>query len=292
MSRVSDEALAGGLRVRKRPEVIEAEVRSTIMSQMSIEAVRLPVGQIKPSPFQVKQLDEKDIDDLMASIQDTGGLITPITVRLLDDGTYELVAGHTRYAAFVRLGYPDIPAVVRVMTDAEAAKALAADNHARADLSDYESYKQLKDLFEREFLKSNSEAARLFGRTRQDIIRFQSFGKLPAAVRELLDINKRLIGASAAYVLCDLPEELVIEGCQRLADGKLKSQQAVLLWIAQQSKPQAAPPVARSVLGADGKPAGRLTKGPNGVKLSVKNADYEAVLAVVQEELCRQGFKV
>ena len=270
MSKVSDKDLAAGLRSRKKPDELEAEVRSsTVLGRMMADALRIPLSSIQTSPYQVRQLDDTVVEDLMSSIVDTDGIISPVIVRPLPDGMYELVAGHTRLEACKRLGHPDIQAIVRPLSDAEAGRALAADNLARKDLCDYEIHKQLKVLFSNNFLKSNSEAARLLGRTRQDIIRYNSFGKLPPSVIDLLESNKSLIGGTTAVELGGFPESTVVEGCQKLLSGQLKTQQDLLAWL---RKPKTtSPPRSESrVLNDAGKTVGKIARGTQALKISGK----------------------
>jgi ParB family chromosome partitioning protein len=235
--------------------------------------------------------NEQALEELMASISDTKGLITPLVVRPIGSNEYEIVAGHTRYLACQRLGYPDIPAIVRPMSEAEAAKALAADNMARTDLSDYEIYKHLSDLFQRGFLASNSEAARLLGRSRQDIIRYKCFGLLPPTVIELLETNRNLLGSSAAQALTEYPAELVLEACQKLLTGKLGTQQALLSWL-KQGTTEKPPRQDQPVRDSTGKSAGRILRSDQALKVAVRGVDYGALEKVMQEELERQGFRL
>jgi ParB family chromosome partitioning protein len=293
MSKISDKDLAAGLRQRKRPETIAAEVRETIVSQMHADAMKLPIDKIVASPYQVRQITQQTLEDLMESIRDTGGLITPIVVRPLGDG-YELIAGHTRYSACKQLGYNEIPAVVRPMADAEAARALAADNLTRKDLADFEIFKQLNTLFAAGFLKSNSEASRLLGRTRQDIIRYQAYGQLPPEVIELLDAQPDLIGAAAAKNMLDfLPSrtDCVIEACRRLASGRLKNQSAALSWIEQQYREK---PIRNEqrVLDKAGATVGKIVWGESGLKLVGKTLDLAKVEAAIKKSLQDQGYRL
>lgn len=291
MSKISEKDLAAGLRSRRKPSAIEEEVRSSsVMGQMINDALRIPIDAICPSPFQVREVTEQAIEDLMSSIVDTDGLITPVVVRPIADGRYELIAGHTRYQACKRLGYTDIPAIVRQFSDQDAARALAADNLAREDLSDYEIFKQLKSLFEFGFVKSNSEASRLIGRTRQDVIRYNCYGKLPAAVLEILENNKQLIGASTAQAIYAYPAEKIIEGCERLASGKFRTQQELMAWLI---RPTVAPQARQEVrvLDKGGKTIGKLNRGIDNIKITAKGVDFSALEKAVQAELEKQGFR-
>ena len=133
MKKISDEELSAGLRRRKPASMIEDEVRGTIVGQMVTDASKIPIHLINQSPYQIPYADESYIEELMGSITDTGGVISPVVVRTISSGKYELIAGHTRLEACRRLGLTEVSAVVRVMSDGEAAKALIADNLARRD---------------------------------------------------------------------------------------------------------------------------------------------------------------
>jgi len=292
MSKISDNELAAGLRQRKNPATIEAEVRNTIVSQMHADAMRLPLKQISASPYQVRHISEQTLEDLMESIRNTGGLITPVVVRPIDQG-YELIAGHTRYLAYIHLGYSDIPAVVRPMTNAEASRALAADNLTRIDLVDYEIFKLLNTLLIEGHLKSNSEASRLFGRSRQDIIRYQSYGKLPPEIIQILEHQPDLLGAAAAKSLLDyLPgyKNIVIEAVSRLVSGQIKTQSAVILWIRQQLREKPVN-VEQHILDNTGITIGKLSRGEKGIRLLGKTLDMEKIEAAIKVSIQEQGYR-
>lgn len=249
----------------------------------------IPVSAIISSPYQVRHVDDNAIEELAQSIVDTNGLITPIVVRQLANGQYELVAGHTRYEAIKRLGRTSIPATVKQLSDSDAAKALAADNLTRKDLSDFEIFKQISILEANGFVKSNSETGRLLGRVRQDIIRYKSYAKLPAEIIDLLEKDRTLIGANCAQQLVDLLDKgdvtnYVVDGCKRLFDGLIKNQSALLLWIAQQSAVRSVRNEFR-VSDSNGKVFGKVSITANGIKISGKGLDYAAI-----EELLRKGL--
>lgn len=279
------EMLADNAEVTSEANVLATE-HAPISGSVTDE---IPVSAIVNSPYQVRRVDDNAIEELAQSIADTNGLITPIVVRQLANGKYELVAGHTRYEAIKRLGQASIPAIVKQLTDSEAAKALAADNLTRKDLADFEIFKQISILEANGFVKSNSETGRLLGRVRQDIIRFKSYAKLPAEIIELLEKDPDLIGANCAQQLVDLLDngnvtKYVVDGCSRLFDGLIKNQSALLLWIAQQS---AIRPVRNEfrICDTSGKDFGKVSITANGIKISGKGLDYAAV-----EELLRKGL--
>ncbi|MBX6394656.1 MAG: ParB/RepB/Spo0J family partition protein, partial [Alicyclobacillaceae bacterium] len=80
----------------------------------------VPVDQIVPSPYQPRvSFDEQGLEELSQTIR-THGMIQPIVVRQ-KGGRYELIAGERRLRAAKRLGLTTVPAIVREMSDSQAA---------------------------------------------------------------------------------------------------------------------------------------------------------------------------
>ena len=72
----------------------------------------LPIDQIQPfenHPFQVK--DDDQMDQLVWSIL-SQGVLTPVVVRTLDTGKYEVISGHRRLHACKKAGIAEIPALI------------------------------------------------------------------------------------------------------------------------------------------------------------------------------------
>ena len=90
--------------------------------------LQLPVNQLRPfegNPYQVK--DDAEMTRLIESIQ-AQGILTPLTVRPLDDGYYEVISGHRRLYACQRAGIETVPAFAVPMSREEAAIALVDSN--------------------------------------------------------------------------------------------------------------------------------------------------------------------
>lgn len=90
--------------------------------------LQLPVNQLRPfegNPYQVK--DDAEMVQLIESIQ-IQGILTPLTVRPLDDGHYEVISGHRRLYACQRAGIETVPAFAVPMSREEAAIALVDSN--------------------------------------------------------------------------------------------------------------------------------------------------------------------
>lgn len=248
-----DKALEDSMRRRRPPQDIEAEVASTIFGDAANEAqlgLPIKVAEIADSPFQSRvKLDLDHVEMLVALIQ-KGGLLSPILVRPLDptkqtEGSqepvkkFELIAGHHRLEAFRRLKQETIPAVVKRMSNAQAARALTMDNTARKGLSDWEQYRHMVMLHETEAVQNKTELAEVLSVSRTQIYNLEAFASLPQAVHKTLDESPTLIGANLVYALkplLDDPEKgdqakLLVEEAFRLIEAKKLKQSGVKGWI-------------------------------------------------------------
>ena len=94
----------------------------------TIQAMQLPVEKLRPfegHPFQVK--DDAEMDQLVFSIL-TQGMLTPISVRPIENGEYEVISGHRRLHACKKAGIETIPALIYSL-DRDAATIAMVDSN-------------------------------------------------------------------------------------------------------------------------------------------------------------------
>jgi len=107
----------------------------------------LPIDQIRPSPFQPRELFEKEkISELADSIKGSE-LVQPILVRKKGD-TYEIIAGERRWRAYQFAGLKEIPAIEREADDIEARELSLIENWHRLTLEPGEAERFIAGLFE------------------------------------------------------------------------------------------------------------------------------------------------
>ena len=93
-----------------------------------VQAMQLPVEKLRPfegHPFQVK--DDAEMDQLVFSIL-TQGLLTPISVRPIENGEYEVISGHRRLHACKKAGIETVPALIYPL-DRDAATIAMVDSN-------------------------------------------------------------------------------------------------------------------------------------------------------------------
>jgi ParB family chromosome partitioning protein len=107
------------------------------MSQVQ-EFRELPVEQIEPNRSQPRRyFDQAALQELAGSLS-VRGVLQPVLVRPLREGSYELVAGERRWRAGKLAGLRSIPALVSRYDDREALQAALIENMAREDLNPVE----------------------------------------------------------------------------------------------------------------------------------------------------------
>lgn len=165
------------------------------------ELRELPVELIKPNPSQPRtNFDQEALAALAASIE-ASGVVQPLLVRPLHDGSYELVAGERRWRAAQQAGIEKVPAVVRDQAEAERLQAALIENMVREDLNPVEEAKACAALVE-ELGLTKEELAKRVGRSRPAVSNLIRLLELPDEALVLLESGdlseghgKALLGA-------------------------------------------------------------------------------------------------
>ena len=171
--------------------------QNTVDEQEKVVSLRLT--EIVPNREQPrKQFDEEGISELAASITQHG-LLQPLTVRPLADGTYQLVAGERRWRASRLAGLDEVPVIVREMTDREAAEIALIENLQREDLNPMEEAVGLSTLMETYGL-TQEETAKAVSKSRPAVTNALRLLHLPGAVRDLVGSGQLSAGHARAIL--------------------------------------------------------------------------------------------
>ena len=170
------------------------------------------VGSIAPNPKQPRRtFDEEALEELSASIAEVG-LLQPVVIRKIGDGSYELVMGERRWRASQRAGLEVIPAIVRETHDDDMLRDALMENLHRQQLNPLEeaaAYQQLLD----DFGATHEQLAQKVGRSRPHISNTLRLLNLPPAVQRRLAAD--IISAGHARALLGLEDP---QAQERLAD--------------------------------------------------------------------------
>ncbi len=143
------------------------------------------IGKIKANPNQPRrEFDATALDELAASIREIG-IIQPITLRLMEDGTYQIIAGERRWRASQMAGLTTIPAYVRTADDEKMMQMALVENIQREDLNAIEIALAYQNLIEQYDLTQDKLSEKV-GKNRATIANFLRLLKLPAQVQVAL----------------------------------------------------------------------------------------------------------
>ena len=149
----------------------------------------IPLAKITANPYQPrKEFDKEALEELAQSIRQQG-VITPITVRQMPDGSYQLIAGERRMRASQLAGLKEIPAYVRVATDTQMMEMALVENIQRADLNAMEVALGYKALIE-ECRLTHDQLSEKVGKNRSTITNYLRLLNLPAETQLALSGDK------------------------------------------------------------------------------------------------------
>ncbi len=177
--------LGKGLEALIRPEAEQKKKPAKKPTIAKPGVTEIPLKEIRPNPNQPRRdFDESALDELAASIKEKG-ILTPVTVREVEDG-YELVAGERRWRASKKCRKRTIPAyLIAVKDDAEMMEMALIENIQREDLNsldESEAYAVLNSKFE----MSHEAIAKAVGKKRVTVSNSLRLLKLPPDIRKSL----------------------------------------------------------------------------------------------------------
>ena len=184
--------------------------------------MQVPLDQIDENPYQTRQhFDSQAMQELAESIR-ANGVVQPVVVRATPAGRFVLILGERRCRASKLAGKPTIPAIVRSVSDQQAAEMTVVENLQRQDLNCLEQANAFARL-SREFGLTQEQIGQRTGMARESVSNYMRLLKLPPMVQHYLGEGK--LGFSEARVLLQLTDpELIL----RIADEAVRKQMSVL----------------------------------------------------------------
>jgi len=188
-------ALIDDAKYEKKP--IEEAISTAAISEIDI-------NKITENPFQPRtEFNEEALLELSNSIKELG-IIQPITVRKLEDETFQLISGERRLRASKLAGLTKIIAFIRDANDQSMLEMALVENIQREDLNSIEvaiTYKRLID----ECSLTQDQLSNRVGKQRSTITNYLRLLKLPAEVQ--IGIRDKQISMGHARALVNIENE-------------------------------------------------------------------------------------
>ena len=205
----------------------------------------LPLHRIEPNRSQPRQdFDEEELEALAESIR-THGVIQPLTVRLLDSGYYQIIAGERRWRASRLAGLSEVPAVVMEAADKKSMELALIENLQRQDLNPIEEAMGYESLM-RDYGLTQEEASQRVGKSRSAVANALRLLNLCPEVSEKVR-SGALSAGHARAVLSLKTEKLQKDAAQKIIALGLSVRQAELLCKNMSREPVQKPEVSLKV---------------------------------------------
>ena len=197
--------------------LIPADTTATITASTGGDVPRLedlPVASIQPNPNQPRvHFEEESLAELASSIREIG-VLQPVLVRPLADGTYQLIAGERRWRAARRAGLQLIPAIIRSTDDLGTVEKALVENLHRQDLTPLEEAAAYQQLIE-DFGLTHEQIATRVGKSRSAVTNTLRLMSLPASIQHLLADGR--LSSGHAKALLSTPDRALQEQLAKLA---------------------------------------------------------------------------
>ncbi len=173
----------------------EEEVHTSGSSSIN----EVPVFKVKANPNQPRrEFSPESLQELADSIRQIG-IIQPITLRLMEDDSYQIIAGERRWRAAQMAGLTTIPAYIRTADDENMMQMALVENIQREDLNAIEIALAYQNLIEQYNLTQDKLSEKV-GKNRATIANYLRLLKLPAQVQVALQ-NKEVDQGHARALL-------------------------------------------------------------------------------------------
>ena len=187
----------------------------------------LPIQKVEPNRDQPRRdFDDEELEALSESIA-THGILQPLTVRELENGYYQIIAGERRWRAARMANLTDVPVVVIEADDRKAMELALIENLQRQDLNAVEEAMGYQTLMS-DFGLTQEEASQRVGKSRPAVANALRLLQLPESI--LWKIREGALSAGHARALLSIKsEKKQLDAMQKIINLGLSVRQAELL---------------------------------------------------------------
>jgi ParB family transcriptional regulator, chromosome partitioning protein len=196
---IPEKQVGDGLKSPHTMQTLESNIQQGIKN--------IPIEKLQVNKYQPREDFNQDaLENLANSIKEKG-FIQPVLVRLKDNG-YELIAGERRLRAAKKLGYKEIPAIIKEATDLDSLELSIIENVQREDLNPIDQAKAYKRLQE-EFNMTQEKVADTIGKDRATVTNILRLLNLPTKIQEYVSRGTISMGHARAMLSLDKESEQI-----------------------------------------------------------------------------------
>lgn len=202
-------ALGRGLDTLDAGKGLDALISTTeVHTNGSSSIHEIELEKIIVNPNQPRhEFEPEALQELAASIAEIG-IIQPITLRKMDDGTYQIIAGERRYRASQIAGLQKVPAYIRTVDDENMMEMALIENIQREDLNSLEIALAYQNLLEQYNMTQEQLSTRV-GKKRATIANYLRLLHLPAPIQMALQNKEIDMGHARALLSLTNPKDMM-----------------------------------------------------------------------------------
>jgi ParB family chromosome partitioning protein len=173
------------------------------------DIIKIDIEKIIPDQYQPRKVfKDESLKELSLSIKEKG-VLQPIIVSRVGDGTFRLIAGERRWRAASLAGLKQIPALIKEVSSQDAIEIALIENIQREELNAIETAGAFQRLIE-EFHLTQEELSKRVGKDRATISNYLRILKLPDEIKNFINDGSLSIGhAKAILTLTDKQKQLI-----------------------------------------------------------------------------------
>ncbi|MCL4492002.1 MAG: ParB/RepB/Spo0J family partition protein [Nitrospirae bacterium] len=208
-----------------------------LLPERGDEVIKIDIGKVLPNEHQPRKIfNDEALKDLADSIKEKG-VLQPIIVSRVGDGTFRLIAGERRWRASHIAGLTKIPALIKDVSSQDAIEIALIENIQREELNPIETAEALNRLL-KEFNLTQEALSQRVSKDRATIANYLRVLKLPDEIKSLINTSSLSMGHAKALLSIESRQKQ-IEAAKEIIRRGLSVREAEALSKRFSASPQA-----------------------------------------------------
>jgi ParB family chromosome partitioning protein len=177
-----------------------------LLPEKGDEVVRIEIEKIIPNEYQPRKVfREEALHELASSIKEKG-VLQPVIVSRIGNGSFRLIAGERRWRAATIAGMKKIPALIKELSSQDAIEVALIENIQREELNPVETAEAFQRLL-REFRLTQEDLSRRVSKDRATIANYLRVLRLPDEIKAFLNEGLISLGHAKALLSLDMKQK-------------------------------------------------------------------------------------
>lgn len=209
-----------------------------LLPEKGEEVVKLEIEKIIPNEYQPRKVfKDETLKELSLSIKEKG-VLQPVIVTRVGDGTFRLIAGERRWRAAALAGLKKIPALIKDVSSQDAIEIALIENIQREELNAVETAEAFNRLL-KEFHLTQEELSHRVGKDRATIANYLRILKLPDEIKTYINSDVLSIGHAKAILTLENRQKQIEAAKEIIKRGlSVREAEALCKKLSQPSKPK------------------------------------------------------